>query len=163
MALRFNADEIYAIGVQIEKNGSAFYEKAAQKSADSDLRDLFSRLSEWEKRHIALFESLRLALPSSVRESDVFDPENTVHLYLKAVADNTIFIKGLNLDTQNLVWTSPSDILLTALDFEKDSVLFFSSMKELATEPKGAAQVDKIIAEELRHVGFLSGEIRKLG
>jgi hypothetical protein len=36
-------------------------------------------------------------------------------------------------------------------------------MKELATEPKGAAQVDKIIAEELRHVGFLSGEIRKLG
>lgn len=162
MAQRFNADEIFAMGVQIEKNGFAFYSSAAAHTDDPDLKDLFLRLADWEQKHVTLFESLRLKLPVTVKEDDVFDQDNMVHLYLKAVADNNVFVKGLSLDPEHLVWTTPVKVLGTALDFEKDSVVFFSSMKEVTTEKTGAAEVDKLITEELRHIGFLTTEIRKL-
>jgi rubrerythrin len=162
MVQRFNADEIFSLGVQIEKNGFAFYSAAAEHTEDTDLKDLFSRLAEWEQVHAALFESLRLKLPVDTRDTDVFDQDNLIHLYLKAVADNNVFVKGLTLNPELLVWTSPVKVLNTALDFEKDSVVFFSSMKEVATEKTGAVEVDKLVNEELRHIGFLTAEIRKL-
>ena len=162
MVQRFNADEIFSMGVQIEKNGFAFYSEAAAHTDDTDLRDLFQRLAEWEQNHVRIFENLRLKLPAAAKEEDVFDQDNMVHLYLKAVADNNVFVKGLALNPEALVWTSPVKVLTTALDFEKDSVVFFSSMKEVTTEKSGTVEVDKLVAEELRHIGFLTSEIRKL-
>jgi rubrerythrin len=162
MAALFNADEIFSMGVQIEKNGVAFYSAAAGNTGDPDLRNLFMRLAEWEQTHVAIFEDLRLKLPSGAKASDVYDPDNMVHLYLKAVADNNVFVKGLTLDPSSLVWTSPVKVLATALDFEKDSVVFFSSMKEVTMGAAGTAEVDKLVLEELKHIGYLTGEIRKL-
>jgi rubrerythrin len=163
MALLFNADEIFAMGVQIEKKGQALYASAAERTVDADLKGLFLQLADWEYRHMTLFENLRLKLPSSVKESDVYDPENMVHLYLKAVADNNVFVKGLALDPAHLVWTTPAATLATALDFEKDSVVFFSSMKEITNDATGKKEVEKLITEEMRHIGFIMAEIRKLG
>jgi rubrerythrin len=163
MALRFNIDEIFSIGVEIEKNGCAFYSTSANSTDDPVLKKLFAQLAEWEKSHIALFENLRLKLPSSVKEDNVFDQDNLIHLYLKAVSDNNVFVKGLALDPDNFVWTSPITVLNTALDFEKDSVVYYSSMKELTTEKTGSIEVEKIIVEELKHIGFITVEIRKLG
>ncbi|MBN1576620.1 MAG: ferritin family protein [Chitinispirillaceae bacterium] len=163
MAQLFNADEIYAMGVQIEKNGNAFYAAAAGHTDDPGLKKLFLRLADWEQSHVAIFEDLRLKLPAAAKAKDVFDPDNMVHLYLKAVADNNVFVKGLSLNSDHLVWTSPVKTLNTALDFEKDSVVFFSSMKEVAIDTSGAAQVQKLVLEELKHIGYLTGEISKLG
>jgi rubrerythrin len=162
MAQRFNADEIFSMGVQIEKNGFAFYSAAAAHTDDPDLKDLFLRLAEWEQKHVTLFENMRMSIPAGDRDLDVFDQDNMVHLYLKAVADNNVFVKGLSLNPDMLVWTSPVKVLNTALDFEKDSVVFFSSMKEVATEKSAATEVSKLVTEELRHIGFLTTEIRKL-
>lgn len=163
MIQRFNADEIFSMGVQIEKNGFAFYSNAAENTDDPDLKDLYSRLSEWEQKHVTLFESLRMKLPVTAREEDVYDQDNMIHAYLKAVADNNVFVKGLSLDPEHMIWSSPVKVLQTALDFEKDSVVFFSSMKEVTVHSTGATEVEKLIQEELRHIGFLTGEIRKLG
>jgi rubrerythrin len=162
MAQQFNADEIFAMGVQIEKNGFAFYSAAADNTEDPDLKQLFRQLAEWEQKHIALFEDLRLKLPATAKATDVYDPDNMVHLYLKAVADNNVFVKGLTLDPGSLVWTSPAKVLTTALDFEKDSVVFFSSMKEVTMGRTGTVEVEKLVLEELKHIGYLTGEIRKL-
>ena len=162
MAQLFNADEIFAMGVQIEKNGFSFYTAAADKTQDTDLKRLFLQLAEWEQNHVAVFEDLRMKLPAAVRETDVYDQDNMVHAYLKSVADNNVFVKGLSLDFSRLVWTSPVEVLKTALDFEKDSVVFFSSMKEVTLDKAGASEVEKLILEELRHIGYLTGEIRKL-
>lgn len=163
MALRFNADEIFKIGVQIEKNGHAFYLTASEKTEDSDLKNLFLRLAEWELKHVTLFEDLRLQLPQNSRDEDSFDQDNLVHLYLKAVSDDHVFVKGLTLDPEHLIWTSPGIILKTALDFEKDSVVLFSSMKEITTTETEASQVEKLIAEELKHIGFITTQIQKCG
>ncbi len=162
MAQRFNTEEIFELGIQIEKNGVSFYATAAENTVDQGLKDLFLRLSDWERTHVTLFENLRMKLPPGTGEFDLFDQDNMVHLYLRAVADNNIFVKGLTLGSDHVIWTSPVAVLRTALDFEKDSVVFFSSLKEIMDEKTGISEVEKIIHEELNHIGFLTGEIRKL-
>jgi rubrerythrin len=162
MSQKFNADEVFKIGVQIEKNGRDFYLAAAAKTTDTDLKKLFSELASWETRHAALFEDLRTKLPESIKNDNIYDPENNIHLYLKSVADNTIFIQGNIMENVVKACNSAVEILEKALNFEKDSVVFYSSMKEIVPGDLGKSEVDKLVLEELFHVGQLTKEIKKL-
>jgi rubrerythrin len=163
MSVTFNADEIFKIGVQIEKNGYAFYSAAAQRSDDSQIKQLLGELAFWEERHIEIFEKLRKELSAQVDVMEEFDPDNMVHLYLKSIADSKIFVKGQQMDGVLDTCNSPSDVLNAALAFEKDSVVFYSSMKDAVRSDLGKEDVDKLIREELLHVGIITQELTKLG
>ncbi len=162
MSQLFNADEIFKIGIQIEKNGREFYLAAAEKSVDADLKKLFTELAGWESRHIILFEDFRSKLSAAIKNENVYDPENNIHLYLKSVADNTVFIKGSNKATDISSCKSAVEILEKALAFEKESVVFYSSMKAIVPDALGKSDVDKLVLEELFHVGLLTKEVNKL-
>jgi len=162
MLQKFNADEVFKIGVQIEKNGKDFYLAAAAKADDKDLKRIFTELASWETRHATLFENLRTELPLSIKNDNVYDPENNIHLYLKSVADSTVFIKGADMEEEVARCESALEILEKALVFEKDSVVFYSSMKEIIPHDLGHSEIDKLILEELFHVGQLTKEIKKL-
>ncbi len=163
MSVNFNADEIFKIGVQIEKNGYAFYSAAAQRSSDDQIKQLLGELAHWEERHIEIFEKLRKELSAQADVMAEFDPDNTVHLYLKSIADSKVFVKGQKMDGELDICNSPSDVLATALAFEKDSVVFYSSMKEAVRSDLGKEDIDKLIREELLHVGIITQELTKLG
>ena len=158
----FNADEVFKIGVEIERNGRAFYQAAANTTEDADLKKLFEELSDWEARHVELFEGLRSSISGKIGAEIPFDPDNMVHLYLKAVADNSVFVQ--NSDTAELVAELKTlvNILKKALEFEKESVVFYSSMKEIVSEALGKEEIDKLIHEELNHIGQLTKEVRAL-
>jgi rubrerythrin len=66
----FNANEIFQVGVEIERNGKTFYETAAGQTGDSTAQELFDRLAKWEHQHIQLFEDLRRKL----RECEISVP-----------------------------------------------------------------------------------------
>ncbi|MBN1604749.1 MAG: ferritin family protein [Chitinispirillaceae bacterium] len=163
MAVAFNADEIFKIGVQIEKNGHEFYSVAAQKTENPDIKKLLEELAHWEERHIVIFENLRKELSALPDAMDEFDPDNMTHLYLKSIADSKIFVKGQKMDDELNKCESPADILAAALAFEKDSVIFYSSIKEAVRSDLGKANIDKLIREELLHVGVITQELNKLG
>jgi len=163
MAVAFNADEIFKIGVQIEVNGRNFYTVAAQKTDNPDIKKLLGELAYWEERHIVIFENLRKELSALPDTMDEFDPDNMVHLYLKSIADSKVFVKGQKMDGVIDKCNSPADILAAALTFEKDSVVFYSSIKEAVRSDLGKADIDKLIREELLHVGIITQELNKLG
>jgi rubrerythrin len=97
---------------------------------------------------------------SSTAESQLeFDPENMIHLYLKAVADNKLYI---NQDYAIDSCKTSLDVLKKALDFEKESVVIYSSMKELVPQNMGKDEIDKLVIEELKHVGQITNQIKKL-
>ena len=50
---------------------------------------------------------------------------------------------------------SMREILQTATGLEKDSVVFYSGLKQAVTDKKDLATLDKIISEELRHVALI--------
>ena len=58
MLVQFSAGEVFEIGIEIEKNGKAFYEEAAANTADQTIREFFTELASWEDGHIKLFENM---------------------------------------------------------------------------------------------------------
>lgn len=155
MSIFFNADEIFQMGVQIERNGKTFYATVAQNSSDPAMQKLFSDLSRWESEHIQFFDRLRQALPDSAKRGASFDPGEELLLYLQATADSHVFLR--NKDIQELAsrCKTPLEALDLALAFEKDSVVFYTTMKKVTPEEFGKKEIDRLIDEEIGHISLL--------
>ncbi len=160
--MNFNAREIFDIGVQIEVNGKAFYEAAAKKVAETATKEFFLELAAWENTHITLFGELRDALPKGAGNVPLFDPNDEAALYLQATADSHVFVK--NKDMVGLVagCKGPQDILDLAMTFEKDSVVYYTTMKKVVAKNLGQDKVDRLIDEEIKHISMLAQRKVKL-
>jgi rubrerythrin len=162
MAIVYNTREIFEIGVQIEKNGRAFYAAAAEKSDDQDTKQFLLSLSEWESEHVAIFTDLLRQIDSESTIEQEKDLDDQFHQYLKAAADSHIFVRVEDSTTLLAKSASPLDILTHALQFEKDSVVLYTAMKELVPQSMGKEKVNALIYEEMRHVALIGDQIAQL-
>lgn len=149
MALDFNADEIFEMAEQIERNGAVFYRKAANNVAGEE-KDFLLELAKMEDQHEITFKSLRKDLTASQKESKTFDPDDMAPQYLKALADTRVFFE------KDLDPTTMTEILKAAITAEKDSIVFYLGMKELVPAKMGKDKIDDIIKEEMSHIRLLS-------
>ena len=162
MSFNFNADEIFQIGVQIEINGQRFYETVAKNTSESSVKKLFSDLSRWESEHIELFKKLKQRLPDSAKREDLFDPNQELHLYLKATADSHVFLKHKDIPELASKCKTPIEALDLAVAFEKDSVVLYTTMKKLVPEYLGKGEIDTLIDEEISHIFILTQKKKEL-
>jgi len=156
MAYVFNMNEILEMAEQIERNGAAFYRKAAKGISDSVNNALLLELAQMEDQHEKIFASLRVQLSEDEKASTVFDPEGEAVLYLRALADTRVFFEK-KIDTGSM-----EEILKEALTAEKDSIVFYLGMKELVPEKSGKTKVDSIIKEEMEHIKLLGKKLVEL-
>jgi rubrerythrin len=161
MSMAFNVDEILEIAEQIERNGMAFYEKAAERFRGDEKRTLL-RLADMEVTHQRVFSAMRRELSDADPGLKAFDPEGEAAKYLAAFADGQIF--DLNVDPVTLLGPEDSvrDILHTAIGLEKDSVVFYVAIREAVPESLGRDEIEKIIKEEMDHIVLLSGMLSSL-
>ena len=153
MSYDFNADEVFEMAEQIERNGVKFYRDAAKSVAEPSNKDLLLSLSKMEEAHEKTFQSMRTVLKSAEKASTVFDPSGEASLYLRALADTRIFFEK-KIDT-----TSMMEILKSAIEAEKDSIVFYLGMKEAVPASLGQDRIDRIIKEEMGHIRVLSKEL----
>ena len=156
MRYDFNADEIFEIAEQIERNGATFYRKAAENISDKAKKEFLLRLAKMEDDHEKTFKSMRAKLTEGERRVTSFDPEGETEKYLQALADTRVFYEKY-LDT-----TSMKEILKTAITAEKDSIVFYVGIKDVVPADLGQKQLDKIIREEMGHIRLLSSELLAL-
>ncbi len=152
MSYDFNADEIFEMAEQIERNGALFYRKSAESIADPGAKKLLLDLAAMEDEHEKTFADLRAGLYEKEKAATVFDPEGETTLYLRALADIRVFFE--KKDTSSI-----EDILKEAILAEKDSIVFYLGMKEMVPENFGKAKIDAIIKEEMTHIKLLSKEL----
>jgi len=162
MSFNFNADEIFQIGAQIEGNGQRFYEMVARNCPDPSAQKLFLDLARWESEHINLFEKLRQRLPDSAKAGNLFDPNQELHLYVKATADTHVFLKNKDIPELVSKCKTPIEALDLAVAFEKDSVVFYTTMKKLVPEHLGKSEIDTLIDEEVSHIFTLTQKKKEL-
>jgi len=162
MGLSFNADEIFEIAEQIERNGAKFYRKAAKFIADAKAKNLFEQLAKMEDRHLKIFHGMREQLSQEQKAPTVWDPDGEAALYLEAMADGRVF--DVSKDPCDMLTGKESaiDVLRMAIGIEKDSVVFYMGMKPLVPAELGTGKVEDIIKEEMRHIGVLNREMRKI-
>ena len=152
----FNMNEILEMAEQIERNGAAFYRKAAEGISDSQNRELLLELAQMEDEHEKTFAALRAQLSDVEKTSRVFDPEAETVLYLRALADTRVFFE------KKINTASMEEILKEALTAEKDSIVFYLGMKELVPETFGRGKIDSIIKEEMGHIKLLGEKLVEL-
>ena len=155
MGFDFNADDIFEMAEQMERNGAKFYRTAAEKVADSSAKEFLLELAGMEDEHEKTFALLRSQVSEKERAATVFDPENESVLYLRALADVRVFFE------KNIDVTSMYEILKAAIEAEKDSIVFYLGMKDLVSDKLGKDKIDSIIKEEMKHIRILSAELLK--
>ena len=153
MIYDFNAKDIFEIAEQLEGNGAAFYRKAAAATGIAEARTLLEGLAAMEDEHGKTFAALKAELTAADKAGTVFDPDDEAGLYLKSLADVRVFFEK-TMDTSSL-----TEILKSAIEAEKDSIVFYLGMKDLVPEKLGKNRIDAIIKEEMGHIRSLSKQL----
>ncbi|MFC1886164.1 ferritin family protein [Thermodesulfobacteriota bacterium] len=149
MSYDFNANEIFEMAEQLERNGAAFYKSASDKATDPSAKNFLIGLADMEAQHEKIFAQLKNELGVKEKQATVFDPDDEAGQYLYALADTRVFFE------KEIDLTSMKEILKSALTAEKDSIVFYLGMKELVPEKHGKDKIDQIIKEEMGHIKML--------
>ena len=153
MSYDYNADDIFEMAEQLERNGAKFYREAAANTAESANKDFLMQLAEMEDEHEKTFKALRAELSKQEKKSTVFDPQGEAALYLRALADTRVFFeKKIDISVMH-------EILKSAIEAEKDSIVFYLGMKDAVPEDMGKKRLDAIIKEEMGHIRLLSRKL----
>jgi len=162
MLFGFNASEVFQIAIEIEKNGKVFYDKAKEMVYNPDVKQLFHDLGLEEMKHLEKFTELKASLPESAQEGSVFDPDNEMSRYLKMMADMHVFRSSADVEEQLKKIKTAEGALKIAIEFEKDSVIFFLSMQDATNEEKGKKLIGQLVKEEQGHMRRLSLQLKQL-
>jgi rubrerythrin len=162
MIFNFNAAEIFRIAIDIEENGRKFYTNAQSSVEDSEVKRLFDELARQEVEHKKKFEALKAQLPEAATSSTVWDPENETDQYLRVMADGHVFVTGQDVDARLSEIRDVKDALKLAIEFEKDSVIFFLSIQDAVDPGKGKDLIGLLVKEEQEHLRRLSLELRRV-
>ena len=162
MPITFNANEIFEMAEEIERNGAKFYRKAAQNTSDNQTKQMLLDMADMEDGHLKTFKEMREQLSSQEKGWTVFDPDNQSVLYLQAMADARGY-EGKITPTKELTGSeTPKEILETAFNSEKESVVFYFGLKGLVPPKAGRDKVEAIIIEELNHITILLNRLKAL-
>lgn len=151
----YNADEVFEMAIKIEKNGEKFYERAAEIATEPKAKDMLQRLKDMEASHQIIFKKLRAKLVDEAIEPIVFDPNGELSKYLQAAADSHVFNVSQDLGKLLNENSTSSEIFDLAIQFEKDTIVYFLGLQDMVPEKLGKDSVAKLIQEERGHILFI--------
>ena len=139
------------VAIANEQRGLHFYSRALESTHDEATREVFIRLVEEEKRHLAAlqkeYEALHQAHPS-------LDDEPPL-LYFDYDRLEDIFPQSQSHVVQTVQSISAAEALYIAMAAERRSYEFFSDYADKVEYPQGRAIFKKFATEERRHLTMI--------
>jgi rubrerythrin len=155
MANVFNAAEVIDMGIAKEKKRRDFYGFVAKKFKNKDMRELFTKLHDWEEMHIKRFAEIR----ESIEESEIAESyQGEFAAYIKATVDDMLY-KQISAEWFAKNVKSPLAAIQYGMGFEKDAILFFGELLRYMN-PHHKEKIEELIGEEKKHLIYLS-ELKK--
>jgi len=154
----FNEIEAAMIAQNMEKHGLEFYQRAAAKAKDTATRDLFLRLVEDEKKHLARFEELEEILQADRRAKKGYTDDADLAAYIDRLVETQVFRK--EGDVARLADQAESDYeaLAVGIRAERDSILFYQEMMSFIDSNPARAAFSTILDEEREHLRILGDQ-----
>lgn len=151
----FTIADIRHIAIQIEKNGEETYRKAASEVADPEIGRILTKMADDEKRHAEWFEQLR-------GKRNLTEEQREMEAVGKTILQEMVKDKTFSLEQSTLGQVDGfAELLSTSQAFEKDTILFYEMLHGFVDEGETREQLDKIIAEEKRHVDEINQLLKK--
>jgi len=163
MPIKFNAEEIFEMAMQAERNASVFYRRAAELNRDEADCAFLVEMADMEDDHEKIFADMSKTLSESETGPTAWDPYDEGLMYLDTFVDHA-HVEGAPDIAARLTGDEPmAEILKTALDLEKAAILFYLGIKDMVPPALGRDKVDGIIAEEKKHVVTLNNALKQQG
>jgi rubrerythrin len=145
----FSIGDILDLAIQIEKNGEKVYRKAAERASRKSLASLFQSLAHEEVRHAEWFSELKDKVHKTTEDPRLEEMGKKV---LQGIlGDQTFSLKEAGLEKIEAV----EDVLKTAIEFEKDTALFYEMIRSFLNDEETLRHLVTIIEEENRHITLL--------
>ena len=144
------AVEAIKMAIQMEKDGRAFYEKAAQETENELGKKMFETLAADEITHLYTFEKMFNTITS------IEDWREIAQQYSPKVGKVPIF-EG---EIQKKADVNPTelDALRTAMSNERKSIDYYNKIAEETEEPLAKELLTKIRQEEEYHYDLLQAQ-----
>jgi rubrerythrin len=161
----FSILEAVEVALVMEEEGIRFYTLAEQKAGVPELKKLFSFLRDKEHQHIETFRRLYsdLAAREGDPDAELWLLDTEVSSYFRAAVDSTVFPAKGSAEKAIAELHGVTEILRFALRLEKESILFYHELLASAPWPEAKTLLEKVIAEERRHVVFIHEKLTSLG
>ena len=158
MGNMFAGSEIVEMGIQIEKNGRDFYNELVNKSKDQKAKEIFKYLAEEEEKHIAVFQNI---LDSVRKYKPIEAYPGEYFAYMNALASEYVFTQKDKGQETARNTKNDMEVVELGIKLEKDSIIFYESMKKAVPE-HGHKVIDSLIEQEQNHLTRLSDLKKKL-
>jgi len=152
MAVFFSGSELLEIAMGIERNGIAFYQALADKTANRDAKTIYNYLAGEEKRHLDTFQGMSDA-PGQYKPQEIYTEEYT--LYVKALINGVVFSNITEAQQKAGKVSNEIEAVNTGIQAEKDSILFYTELQDLVRE-RDREVVLAVLCEEKKHLRQLS-------
>jgi len=155
-------NQFFEIAIQVERNGVAFYTKAAASDALYELRVELFELAEMEKEHIKVFKELREAslLPDEAERWN--DPNNPAAQYVQHFSQGKVFDLTDDLCQHLTAGATREQLIRFAIERERDTIsLFMGFMSTMSTSYGCSRKVEAIIQEEMKHINLLVKDLER--
>jgi rubrerythrin len=145
----FTSRDILDLAVQIEKNGEKIYRGALQEVASPEMRSLLQRLADDEARHVDRFSEFRESTGDARGDPKLEEMGRSILLGI--LGDQSFSLKEADFSKMERI----KELFKVAVEFEKDTVIFYEMIRAMIEDDETAADLNKIIEEEKRHIELL--------
>lgn len=152
MGTLLNIVEILQFAVKIEQEGYKFYVQNMKRMDNAEILKLFQYLADEEFKHEHIFKNL-------LDKAGHFTPPETYRgeyeAYMQDFLKTNMFEKFRLIQDGMDSTQTIKNAIDTALDFEKNSIVFYTALKPYLGE-ENHQMIDKIISEELNHISRIT-------
>ena len=152
MSIIFSGSELLEVAVGIEENGAAFYQTLAEKTENKSARTIYEHLAAEEVKHQNAFQTMLEAV-GNYQPPEGYAEE--YQLYLKSLVDSSVFSDVAHAQQVAARVSSQAEALDIGIRAEKDSILFYTEMKNLVKSADHQIILN-IIDQERDHLNQLS-------
>jgi rubrerythrin len=138
----------------IEINGYMFYKLLADRTHSSEVKAVFRKLADDEKKHLKLIETV--FFPEAGFTEQITQEEIEIEDYLEREGRGAdLFTRKINIDELVASIDTHEKALKVALDTERHSVHFFQHFSNRASTEEGRRIYRELAEEEMSHVSQL--------
>jgi len=150
-----NVKDAIRTAIQMEKDGYAFYQKAAAQTSSDMGVTVFKSLAADELLHLEVFEKL---FEEKVGKDEWHDLVNTSKKYadIQVFPKNLQKVEGADPDTNEI------DALRIAMDAEQEAIDYYTNILNNLTDEKVKEIISEIIEQEKNHYRVLEGEFHHI-
>ncbi|MDH5186967.1 MAG: ferritin family protein [candidate division WOR-3 bacterium] len=146
---KLTARDIIRIALEVEQTGMHSYREMKQATQDQELNKLLGYLEKEEEDHISIFSKMFKDI--EINPATMPEPSPEDQAYLDSIMKSTVF-EGPQAGIKRAKEAkTPIDILKLSLQFERDSMLFWTRLFKMVRETDRPL-IQRLIEQEDKHV-----------